>query len=1158
MAAATSFVAHGGAASSDPVAALRNLRTPAASGSFAPLSAPLQQEDAAGLQEPTARGQQFAAAVFAGALCSVARRHGVRPRKQKQSPTAVATAALGAPAGGAASDLAVRGVLPNGLRYVVMNHKVPPGRLEAHIVIHAGSVDEDDQQQGMAHMLEHICFLGSEKRQELQSTNGVTSNALTDFQHTVYHLSMNTEDLGPGLDALAEIAFTPAFEEQRVEKERAAVLSEAKMTNDCQYRIQTQILGTLHAENAIHKRFPIGLEEQIASWSRDELRAFHSKWYVPENSTLYIVGDVTADSAAAEISRAFGSVHGNEAQEDPWLTDSRSLYRPALQARAPVLHSFVQTENPLLERTAALASSGWNSELKVQVATNELVQGLQFCWAAKLPLQAVTSADGLLEWLQGRIVVEALRVRLQARWRGNSVPCAFHMYDSPREGSALTTLTIASEPSLWEVTCGEVLREVLAVSRYGVTDEEVERAKRMLLRRTEEAASTQPWALMGTLHGHDVKATSREIVEELIGAMPCGHLLTRADAFHEALLKASANVTSEQVNQTARQILSPFGGAASPRGAVAVSCPATVTTEHNGQKVPFQQPSAEDVVKVLSHPNEMTEEEAFAKVITVPTSLIPLPEPVPPVERTELPGGVVRLKLANGLRVRLLVQPGSADGGVQNTMRLTVPGGRATESVLGAPGSIEAGLRALAGCGVGEYSEEQVQLYQQLNSVSTGFQAATNQSTLDLVFANSADSASAALQWLHCFLRAPKMDLSSFNQAQLRMKGDAHAREKNMEGQALSVLKQEMYPNDRWMWDPMLMEVNQLTLGRTREVVMSQLRDYSQLELDIAATAASMAPGSGLSHDEESGAAEDSSGAVAELREMLEREVCRALGPLPATGAVAPPPPTPKPVMTYQGCERRLHVPDADARAIAYIAGGAPGYWGKGDAAWEDETSSRGFSWSSSHPLYAVRSMELMIECLNARLLGRVRDQLSLTYSCEVNIAMYDGFEAGNFICRVSAVPPKLEQATIAALEVLRSPGFLPFRDMEIDGAKKVLAFRMQRFKREQGHMVERLRQAADHHNGSEYLMHALLGDAAEQELLDAIGTDDVQKAWGGLTGLDDPVVVCATSGPPQVASVLPPYEIVQNRIRRPARPDFSSEVMSVPSASGGGMMMLD
>ena len=79
-----------------------------------------------------------------------------------------------------------RGTLSNGLRYVILPNSTPPQRFEAHLEVHVGSVDENERQQGLAHLVEHVTFLGSRKREQLLGT-GTRSNAYTDFHHTVFH-----------------------------------------------------------------------------------------------------------------------------------------------------------------------------------------------------------------------------------------------------------------------------------------------------------------------------------------------------------------------------------------------------------------------------------------------------------------------------------------------------------------------------------------------------------------------------------------------------------------------------------------------------------------------------------------------------------------------------------------------------------------------------------------------------------------------------------------------------------------------------------------------------------------------------------------------------------------------------------------------------------
>eukprot|EP00271_Cylindrocystis_brebissonii_P022866 TRINITY_DN898_c0_g1_i1.p1 TRINITY_DN898_c0_g1~~TRINITY_DN898_c0_g1_i1.p1 ORF type:complete len:1519 (-),score=355.87 TRINITY_DN898_c0_g1_i1:1045-5601(-) len=191
-----------------------------------------------------------------------------------------------------------RGILANGFRYVILPNQVPPNRFEAHLEMHVGSVDEAAHEQGVAHMIEHVTFLGSKKREKLLGT-GCRSNAYTDFHHTVFHVHApvtaqgKEEPLLPMvLEALYEIAFQPQFLPSRIEKERRAVLSELQMMNTIEYRVDCQLLQQLHSENLLSARFPIGLEEQIQQWDVETIRAFHKRWYFPANATLYIVGDI--------------------------------------------------------------------------------------------------------------------------------------------------------------------------------------------------------------------------------------------------------------------------------------------------------------------------------------------------------------------------------------------------------------------------------------------------------------------------------------------------------------------------------------------------------------------------------------------------------------------------------------------------------------------------------------------------------------------------------------------------------------------------------------------------------------------------------------------------------------------------------------------------
>ena len=168
-----------------------------------------------------------------------------------------------------------------------------------------------EPQQGIAHLTEHVAYMGSRKRERLFGT-GSQTNAYTDFHHTVFYAvcpvrtPMDGSPMLPmALDALVDV-MEARVEEDRLRKERAAVLSEMTMVNTIEYRVECQILSTLHRENRLAKRFPIGKESLIKSWQVDDVKSWHRTHYRPDNVLLYLVGDINPDEAEKVIKEKFG------------------------------------------------------------------------------------------------------------------------------------------------------------------------------------------------------------------------------------------------------------------------------------------------------------------------------------------------------------------------------------------------------------------------------------------------------------------------------------------------------------------------------------------------------------------------------------------------------------------------------------------------------------------------------------------------------------------------------------------------------------------------------------------------------------------------------------------------------------------------------------
>jgi predicted Zn-dependent peptidase len=193
-------------------------------------------------------------------------------------------------------------------------------------LIFVNLADELEAQQGIAHLTEHVAYMGSRKRELLFGT-GSQTNAYTDFHHTVFYAVCPDKTPRSGipmlpmaLDALVDV-MEARVESSRLEKERAAVLSEMTMVNTIEYRVECQILSTLHRENRLAKRFPIGKESLIKSWQTDDVKSWHRTHYRPDNVLLYLVGDVNADEAEKVIAEKFGRLSAEKHGADIRIKD---------------------------------------------------------------------------------------------------------------------------------------------------------------------------------------------------------------------------------------------------------------------------------------------------------------------------------------------------------------------------------------------------------------------------------------------------------------------------------------------------------------------------------------------------------------------------------------------------------------------------------------------------------------------------------------------------------------------------------------------------------------------------------------------------------------------------------------------------------------------
>jgi zinc protease len=202
------------------------------------------------------------------------------------------------------------GRLENGIRYAIMPNHEPKGRASLRFVVRAGSLNESDEQRGLAHFLEHMAFNGSkhfapgtlvEFFQRLGMSFGGDTNAFTSFDRTVYMLELpdtHPETVEKAMTLFADYAGGLLLLEDEINKERGIILSEKRARDSIEYR---QFIGEfefLLPEARFIQRIPIGSEEIIAKAPRERFVDFYNTWYRPELTSVVAVGDF--DPAAIE------------------------------------------------------------------------------------------------------------------------------------------------------------------------------------------------------------------------------------------------------------------------------------------------------------------------------------------------------------------------------------------------------------------------------------------------------------------------------------------------------------------------------------------------------------------------------------------------------------------------------------------------------------------------------------------------------------------------------------------------------------------------------------------------------------------------------------------------------------------------------------------
>lgn len=373
------------------------------------------------------------------------------------------------------------GVLPNGVRYAIMRAAQPAGAVSLRLRIAAGSLQEEDDQRGLAHFLEHMAFNGSKNVPEgefvklLQRKGlafGAHTNAYTSTSETVYMLELpkNTADLvDTGLMLFREVAGNLSLDQKAIDREKGVVLSELRSRNTPEYRAFETRWKRLYEGQRLADRLPIGLKDTIAAATRERLLEYYQRNYRPERAMIVVVGDIDVNAMEAELAGKFADWRGQGADRR-----DADMQPPRSRGLTPAL--FVEKNLPETITVNWLAPAGRD-------------------------VDTIAARTRDARWWMANTVINR---RLERIARAKNAPFISAAVNYNRERAVVSSysLSVSSTPGTWRTALSAAEQELRRALEHGFTADEIARELKDWQAGLEDAAGSA-----GTRKSADIART---------------------------------------------------------------------------------------------------------------------------------------------------------------------------------------------------------------------------------------------------------------------------------------------------------------------------------------------------------------------------------------------------------------------------------------------------------------------------------------------------------------------------------------------------------------------------------------------------------------------------------------------------------------------------
>ncbi len=502
-------------------------------------------------------------------------------------------------------DRAVKvGKLPNGLTYYIRKNDEPSKRAELRLVVRAGSVLENDAQQGLAHFMEHMAFNGTKNFPKnelvnfLQSSGirfGADLNAYTSFDETVYELPVPTDSakvFERSMQILEDWAHNVSLDTAEINKERGVVLEEWRLGRGAQQRMRDKYFPYILNNSRYANRLPIGKDSIIRNFRPEVLRSFYKTWYRPDLMAVIAVGDFDVNKVEAMIRQKFG--------------------------RIPKATSLVPRPTYLIDA---------HKDTKVVIVTDNEQPNTTIQIIYKRPELKDRTLGDLRADITRELFNGMLGNRIQELTQQADPP---FLYGASNYGSflgnldAFTAYAVAKEGNI-ERSVQALLNETSRVKQFGFTPTEMSRAKTDLLRGAEQAYLERN------------KTRSANYVGQYVGNFTDQEPVVSIDFYYDFLKQNLSGITLPEINGLVDQFIR------TENRAVVIMAP-----ESDKAKLP----SIEQVIGYIDAAGKnLTAYDD--KVLDKPLVAKP-PTPGPVVAETKIDKlGVTELRLKNGIRVVL-------------------------------------------------------------------------------------------------------------------------------------------------------------------------------------------------------------------------------------------------------------------------------------------------------------------------------------------------------------------------------------------------------------------------------------------------------------------------------------------------------------------------